>query len=390
MADESCIHCGQPSEDGDRVTESGRVHERCWDAFSEEKPVAKSSVVAGIFGLSMVAGGATLLSIGLAVLAMVASLDSANIQNPLVGIPAAIMWIIGMGVVFLAISAGAIMLSIAFLTWVATNNNAFKNYVAGGVAIVGLSVFVVGPELMSWVHSYEKSKPSSNNKEPNFITECKPTNSGTLHGALYRNQLHCRGPATGWDNDGQKRSEIHYADPAFTKSPVWNIAQCIPNQPTSFGQEFLCDVREGKETHWYANGQLNYEVSWVNNRKAGTETVWHANGQKGRETVYLDGKEQGLSRSWHENGQKKTECNYQMSGLCIAWYDNGQKKSECNRAHGKVVGVQTNWYENGQKSQEIDWGDLGDTMVLTHWNETGGKDSNQVYRVRTCNPNLWR
>lgn len=121
MADESCIHCGQPAEDDDRETGSGRVHERCWDAFSEEKPVAKSSVVAGILGLGMVAGGATVLSIGLAVLGMASSLHSAgSTQNPLVGIPAAIMWFMAMGVAYSAISAGAIMLSIAFFTWVVT------------------------------------------------------------------------------------------------------------------------------------------------------------------------------------------------------------------------------------------------------------------------------
>ena len=86
MADESCIHCGQHAEDDDRETGSGRVHERCWDAFSEEKPVAKSSVVAGCFGLSMVAAGAVVLSIGLAAFAMGSSLDSANNQNPSDGV----------------------------------------------------------------------------------------------------------------------------------------------------------------------------------------------------------------------------------------------------------------------------------------------------------------
>ena len=120
MANEPCVHCGQPSEDGDRVTESGRVHERCWDAFSEEKPVAKSSVVAGCFGLSMVAGGATVLSIGLAALAMASWLHSVDAQNPLVGIPAAILWIMAMIVAYSAIAAGAIMLLIAFFTWVFT------------------------------------------------------------------------------------------------------------------------------------------------------------------------------------------------------------------------------------------------------------------------------
>ena len=118
MANEPCIHCGQPSEDGDRVTESGRVHERCWDAFNEEKPVAKSSVVAGCFGLSMAAGGAVVLSIGLAAFAMGSSLGGS--QNPLVGIPAAIMWFMAMAVAFSAIPAGGIMLSIAFFTWVVT------------------------------------------------------------------------------------------------------------------------------------------------------------------------------------------------------------------------------------------------------------------------------
>ena len=123
MADESCIHCGQPAEDDDRNTESGRVHEHCWAAFTEEKPVAKSSAVAWFFGLSMAGGGAAAFAIGLAALAMVSllgSLDSAQIQNPLVGIAAAIIWFVAASVASSAFLAGAIMLTIAFFTWVVT------------------------------------------------------------------------------------------------------------------------------------------------------------------------------------------------------------------------------------------------------------------------------
>jgi hypothetical protein len=99
ISDEFCIHCGQPVDVDCRETRSGRVHVRCWDAFSEEKPVAKSSVVAGCFDLSMVAGGATVLSIGLAALSMASALDR-NSQNILEGIFSLILWFAALGVVF--------------------------------------------------------------------------------------------------------------------------------------------------------------------------------------------------------------------------------------------------------------------------------------------------
>jgi hypothetical protein len=309
MADESCIHCGQPSEDGDRVTESGRVHERCWDAFSEEKPVAKSSVVAGCFGLSMVAGGATLLSIGLAVLAMVASLDSANIQNPLVGIPAAIMWIIGMGVVFLAIPAGAIMLLIAFFTWVVTNNNALKNYLALG--LVAIVVVILGFSIdFRGVFDNLVSRFDVVPKEPDFETECKSRSSSISLGTYYRDVVPCRGVATEFYADGQKKSEISYADPSIELPGNGRIGKtCFPKEIKRRNQLSACEVRDGMATYWYPNGQKKEEELFKDGY--GLSFIrWHENGQMRARLTFSPNPEGNwpyLREDWCEDGRKKID-----------------------------------------------------------------------------------
>jgi antitoxin component YwqK of YwqJK toxin-antitoxin module len=397
MANEPCIHCGQPSEDGDRVTESGRVHERCWDAFSEEKPVAKSSVVAGCFGLSMAAGGAVVLSIGLAAFAMGSSLEGS--QNPLVGIPVAIMWFMAMSVAFSAIPAGAIMLTIAFFIWVVTNNNAFKNSVAVGVAMTALAVFVVGPQVTSWFHSSGWSKTSSSNEAPNFSTKCKFTSSSTFQGEFHQGGLRCRGTAITWYQEGKKRSEVHYANPKSWSDTPENT-QCIDMGKRRDRPQFLCEVKHGKETNWYESGQLTSEIYWVNNRRTGTVATWYESGQKSGEIEYVDDKRQGLSTAWYENGQKERECNYHggfISGQCITWHKNSQKRSECtytgrlaNVANQNPVGVQTNWYENGQKSQELVRDKEYGQIIFSSsafWDEAGGaRRSNPDNVLLTCDP----
>jgi hypothetical protein len=334
MANEPCIHCGQPSEDGDRVTESGRVHERCWDAFSEENPVAKSSVVAGCFGLSMVAGGAVVLSIGLAAFAMGSSLDSAFSQNPVVGIPIAIMWFIAMSVAFLAIPAGAIMLSIAFFTWVATNNNAFKNYVAGGVAIVALAVFIVGPTLLSWVNSYERSRPINRYEEPNPV---KPDGTYTIidqqQGARSPDS-----PISGSEEVWVGGTMVGYAEQTYWSNGELqsdNRRDVEKHVITYFYESGIKEAEHRAEPrgadpagtgwwgYWYENGQQKYALNLVNAKREGQQVYWYENGQQMLTGNYVGGLPDGPLSEWDANGKETRLCSgngFTLNGDCAALF----------------------------------------------------------------------
>ena len=320
MADESCIHCGQPAEDDDRETESGRVHVRCWDAFSEEKPVAKSSVVAGCFGLSMVAGGATVLSIGLAALAMASSLHSVDAQNPLVGIPAAIMWFMAMAVAYSAIPAGAIMLSIAFFTWVVTNNNAFKNYSALGVVAIVVGVVGYGSGF-----SFSKKIP------PPYL---RPN----VAGSSYSNH-----------DPWASICKVEYTRKGVD---VFNYPNRYNNGPKGFEGHSVDGVSQGLQTGWNKKGQKNFEVYCVDGKNDGLQVLWHSNGQKTSEYNFLNGKREGLQQEWSPFSQLLRNQTKYANGEMISytsWDDDGQKTNHRERISSKTPNVwsQQSWDKSG-------------------------------------------
>jgi len=124
MADESCIHCGQPAEDDDRETGSGRVHERCWAALNSanendrDEPRKKSSLankLLGIFVVLIAVGGAVLIFIGTQGPTVPLIEGFGGTQNPLVGIPNVAIGALGIFEVLFFIAAGIALLVISLI-----------------------------------------------------------------------------------------------------------------------------------------------------------------------------------------------------------------------------------------------------------------------------------
>ena len=87
----------------------------------------------------------------------------------------------------------------------------------------------------------------------------------------------------------------------------------------------------GKYTEKYHNGNLKYEVNYINGKKEGLETFWYISGGKYIQTSYKNDKEDGIWNQWFENGQLKLEAHYKNgkeNGLFTLFYDNGTKRSE--------------------------------------------------------------
>ena len=60
----------------------------------------------------------------------------------------------------------------------------------------------------------------------------------------------------------------------------------------------------GKYTEKYHNGNLKYEVNYVNGKKEGLEIFWYISGGKYIQTTYKNDKEDGIWNQWFENGQQ--------------------------------------------------------------------------------------
>ena len=53
---------------------------------------------------------------------------------------------------------------------------------------------------------------------------------------------------------------------------------------------------------YWDNGQLEYEIPYVNGKQHGIAKWWHPNGQLRWETTYINGRQHGSAQWWYENG----------------------------------------------------------------------------------------
>jgi antitoxin component YwqK of YwqJK toxin-antitoxin module len=71
------------------------------------------------------------------------------------------------------------------------------------------------------------------------------------------------------------------------------------------------DVRQGRFTVWYPNGQREAEGEYQGGSQVGNFTSWWDNGQKQCEGSFQDGRKEGQWVTWHVNGQRESVCRYQ-------------------------------------------------------------------------------
>ena len=54
---------------------------------------------------------------------------------------------------------------------------------------------------------------------------------------------------------------------------------------------------------WHKNGQLWWEVPYVNGEQHGVEKHWYGDGQLACETPYVNGEIHGMRKMWYSNGR---------------------------------------------------------------------------------------
>jgi len=82
-------------------------------------------------------------------------------------------------------------------------------------------------------------------------------------------------------------------------------------------------MEEEIEKYYHENGQLGYEIPYLNGNKHGFSRGWFENGQIWYEVPYKNGNRYGLERYWHSNGQLRYETPYingEVHGLVKHWF----------------------------------------------------------------------
>jgi antitoxin component YwqK of YwqJK toxin-antitoxin module len=141
-----------------------------------------------------------------------------------------------------------------------------------------------------------------------------------------------------YDDDGKKRSEGMYLHARYvieTPADWWNARPCVYR---TTGE----DVKHGRYTTWFPNGQRSQEGAYVVDVPDGQFTWWYPNSQERMSGSYKNGKSHGPWVWWHENGQRAAQGTYVYgtpSGVWASWEDNGRlsRKSDFSEDGGSVA-----------------------------------------------------
>jgi len=109
--------------------------------------------------------------------------------------------------------------------------------------------------------------------------------------------------------DGSKKIVRYYKGSGKDKKLLKEIAY-YPNKKIRYEGEFLNNLRDGKWTFWYDNGNKWSEGYLKKEINDGKRTVWYENGVKRYEGQYNEGKEIGKWQFFSETGTLIKEVNF--------------------------------------------------------------------------------
>jgi hypothetical protein len=102
------------------------------------------------------------------------------------------------------------------------------------------------------------------------------------------------------------------------------------------------------ERHFYRNGALREESSFIGGQLHRAHRTWHHNGRLAREEFYEHGLLHGLCRQWNRRG--KLLGLFRMkhgTGIQREWFENGQVQLELSTVAGKFTGRTRVWLQDG-------------------------------------------
>ena len=110
------------------------------------------------------------------------------------------------------------------------------------------------------------------------------------------------------------------------------------------------------ERTFYADGQLQSEVTLVNGLPNGFTRRWYPNGFLAEEVSVKDGTWDGISKRWNDKGELiGTFVVRNGTGIVKLWYDNGVLQGEISCVDGKFTGRQRAWFEDGELVTDLFW-----------------------------------
>jgi len=143
-------------------------------------------------------------------------------------------------------------------------------------------------------------------------------------------------------------------------------------------------VKDGYYKTWHANGQIEIQGEYANNKKIKQWKSWYANGQVMFNYSYKEDSLDGAYKKWFANGKIELSGNKDFGksvGKWQSWHDNGQLAADENYSNGKAEGKFTYWFKNGQKQEEGEYKDGKKEGTWTIYDQDGKINSSRIFKA---------
>ena len=111
------------------------------------------------------------------------------------------------------------------------------------------------------------------------------------------------------------------------------------------------EIRNGKYESFFENGNLNFEVNYVNDLKQGKEVYYYLNGHISSTLMYKNGVLEGDVTYYYEEGQIKNVKSYvngKIEGTQTVYHKNGNIYQVSNYKNNKLHGFFTTYLNDGK------------------------------------------
>ena len=134
-----------------------------------------------------------------------------------------------------------------------------------------------------------------------------------------------------------------------------------------------CKIRNGKFHFFYANDKLEYEGSYVKDKKEGLWLSYHYNGVMSDSSYYYKGERVGTSIGWYSNGfiSDSSVLDSTGKGVFVSWFDNGVPSSAGRYSDGKKQDGKWKYYHKNGQISDIEIYKEGTLIDKKYFDETG-------------------
>lgn len=154
-------------------------------------------------------------------------------------------------------------------------------------------------------------------------------------------------------NEAYYFGEITKTDSGWLKRDYYHLTNQLQMQALYKDEELK--IKEGTAWYFHANGNLEANGRFVNNKEEGLYIRYHRNGMMMDSAFYHEGKPVGSRIRWHDNGvmADSTAPVNDSVRITFHWYEEGEFSHAGRILNGKPEGKWRFFHRNGQVAADV-------------------------------------